>query len=137
MVELNCETDFVARNKQFLSLLKEVTALNLKGATMPAKGSVSLTNQAGNDLTAMPSKEDGKTLADLVALNIGQIGENLALARGALIASSADDVKLFGFTHPSSSQLHKEGLNYGRYGVLLAITKDKDGVLPEDQTLGK
>ena len=32
MVELNCETDFVARNKQFLSLLQSVTDLNLTAA---------------------------------------------------------------------------------------------------------
>ena len=34
MVELNCETDFVARNKNFVSLLQHVTELNLKAANV-------------------------------------------------------------------------------------------------------
>ena len=36
--------------------------------------------------------EDGKTLGDLVALNIGQIGENLILKRAVLLKASRDEV---------------------------------------------
>ncbi len=139
MIELNCETDFVARNKQFLSLLQDVSALNLKSAESLKVDDSSHVHvkQSASDLKAVPSKEQGKTLADLVALNIGQIGENIVFNQGVQLSTTkSSKVKFFGFTHPSSN-LHKEGLSYGRYGVLLAITKDKDGVIPEGQTLGE
>ena len=48
MVELNCETDFVARNKNFVSLLQHVTELNLKAANVTELDKVcTITNYLG------------------------------------------------------------------------------------------
>lgn len=137
MVELNCETDFVARNKQFLSLLGEVTALNLKAAN-----SLGLTE--GEDVVVKHlAKEDvdklehqgGKSLSDLVALNIGQIGEKISARKSTLCSSCNQDVHMIGFTHPSGD-VNLSGLSYGRYGVLMALHKDPDsGELPDGQSI--
>lgn len=132
MVELNCETDFVSRNKQFISLLQTVTNLNLTAAqsqTLSA-GDISLKTIEGADLDSI-KQPDGKTLADLVALNIGQIGENLSLKRATHIASSNSNknLHLIGFTHPSGDV---NSLSFGRYGVLMAIEKDPAFKLPKD-----
>ena len=69
MVEMSCETDFVARNKNFLSLLQEVTALNIQAAK--DWGSCEVKHLNKEELESIPQKEEGKLLADLVALNIG------------------------------------------------------------------
>ena len=132
MVELNCETDFVARNKQFLSLLQTITDMNLSAAkdVSLASNEVSINNL---DKTALDSLQqpDGKNLADLVALNIGQIGENLSLSRGAhfTVPKENSNLTVIGFTHPSGD-VHK--LSYGRYGVLLALEKIPNAIHPSD-----
>ena len=87
----------------------------------------------------------GKTLADLVALNIGQIGENLVLRRAVTFSTGGDknekgdDMRLAIVTHPSALP-SSDGSNvvYGRFGVIMAYSKDKRiGILPEGETVGK
>ena len=88
----------------------------------------------------------GKTLADLVALNIGQIGENLVLRRAVTFSTSCldknekgEDIRLAIVTHPSALP-STDGSNvvYGRFGVIMAYSKDKRiGILPEGETVGK
>ena len=43
--------------------------------------------------------EEGKSLADLVALNIGQMGENLALGRVTMVRAG-EGARLAGLCHP-------------------------------------
>ena len=132
MVELNCETDFVARNKQFLSLLQEVSALNISACKNLGEGLKHLTR---NDLEALPQK-DGKTLSDLIALNIGVIGENISPKKAAWMTLSEEpNTQLIGFTHPSGA-MNSETMTYGKYGVLMELSKDpSNGILPEDHSI--
>ena len=95
MTAHDSETDFVARNKMFHILLNSIVqvclarAQTLQGAGGEEAVSVSeLTKEA----LASTVTEDGKTLGDLVALNIGQIGENLILKRAVLLKASRDEV---------------------------------------------
>ena len=92
-------------------------------------------------LDKIPTSQD-KTLADLVALNIGQIGENIILSRAATIStneSNTDNIKLAIVTHPSANPAaSKSNVAYGRFGVIIAYSKKDDvGILPEGQTVGK
>jgi len=67
MISLNCETDFVAKNEDFVAFAKSI--LDLAVAEKPA------------DLEALKAlKMDGKVLADLVVEKSGTIGEKLELA---------------------------------------------------------
>ena len=97
-------------------------------------------------LDQIPTSEGkDKTLADLVALNIGQIGENILLRRATTISTSnlddgdKENIKLSIVTHPSASPTSESGnVAYGRFGVILAYSKKKNvGTLPEGQTVGK
>lgn len=155
MVELNSETDFVARNKQFHLLLNAVVDVCLKQAEAQqpfrdGKEMVAVTTLSKADLANLNvAKEAGnntKTLADLVALNIGQIGENLTLTRAVLfkvnkeaVDPSVEEVKLSALTHPSANIHSSDSVAYGRFGSILAYTIDKqragEPVLPEGQTV--
>ena len=132
MVELNCETDFVARNKQFLSLLQEVSALNISACKNLCEG---LKHLNRSDLEALPQK-DGKSLSDLIALNIGVIGENISPKKAAWMSLSEEpNNQLIGFTHPSGA-MNSETMTYGKYGVLMELSKDPtNGTLPEGQSI--
>ncbi len=139
MVEVNCETDFVARNAQFHELLNEVTLANLMvaaGAGPEPRKEVD--SQALSALT----NQKGHSLADLVALNIGQIGERLVARRGVCLgtasssSSSEATTRVAGVTHPSAS-IHSRDVQYGRYGAAIAYTVEKGGVMPKGQDISE
>jgi len=111
LVELNCETDFVARNQKFLALLEEVCAACLK---VDGDGSSTISGEQVGSLV----DGEGRSLSDLVALNIGQIGENLALG-SATIVKAGEGEAICGLCHPSSGA--SGDVQYGRYAALLSF----------------
>ncbi|WP_136417333.1 MULTISPECIES: translation elongation factor Ts [Oxalobacteraceae] len=68
LVEVNCETDFVTKNEEFLELAK--LAAKLVAEKNPADVAA---------LSALPV--DGKTLEEVRAALVGKIGENMAFRR--------------------------------------------------------
>ena len=76
LVEVNSETDFVARNEKFQQLVSTIAGEALK---------------AGGDLEALRSAAypgTGRTVADEVTEAVATIGENLTLRRTAYLAVS-------------------------------------------------
>jgi len=71
LVELRCETDFVARNEEFKKLAHEIA---LQIAAMEPKNV--------EELLKSPYIRDAKmTIADIVKLTIAKIGENITIAK--------------------------------------------------------
>lgn len=68
MVELNCETDFVAKNDDFLALAKNLAHLVAEHNPADVPG-----------LMALPL--DGKTVDEVRTALVGKIGENLSVRR--------------------------------------------------------
>lgn len=83
LVEVNSETDFVARNAVFQSLVGTAAAAALEAAAADggAEGAAAMDAAA---LLASP-REQGGTLADAVAEVAGQVGENVVLRRAARV----------------------------------------------------
>lgn len=73
LVELRCETDFVARNEEFKKLAHEVA---LQVASMNPKDVEEL-------LKSLYIRDPKLTIADLVKLTIAKTGENIMVARFA------------------------------------------------------
>lgn len=98
--------------------------------------SLSIRHSTTEDLANLRNSS-GHTVADLVALNIGQIGENIVVRRGVSVRA-APGIKLSGVTHPSGNIHKANNLQYGRFGALLAFAKeDNVGVIPRGETLGR
>lgn len=73
MVELNCETDFVAKTSDFINLAKEVA---MQVASMEPKNV--------EELLAQPYIRDPKTtIQDLIKGVAGKVGENVIVSRFA------------------------------------------------------
>jgi len=71
MIEVNCETDFVARNPEFKDFVHDL-ALQV----------ASLESEKLEDLLAMDLiKEPGKTVQDLLTEKIAKLGENIKIKR--------------------------------------------------------
>ncbi|MEL7525074.1 MAG: translation elongation factor Ts [Pseudomonadota bacterium] len=104
VIELNSETDFVARNEGFQELVAKVA----KVATT-TDGSVEAL--AAADL-------DGKSVADAITDAIATIGENMTLRRSALLAVNEGVVSTY--VHGKVA----EGL--GKIGVLVALESSAD-----------
>ena len=139
ILELNCETDFVAKNSKFMSLLNEVVANNLKAAKKLSSPGGSendgiLMKKLDKQVIGEIDAKDGKSLADLVALNIGLIGENITPGKAEHFVATSPDIHLIGYTHPPGG-LHQGPLFYGRYGVMMVIEKKTDSKLFSGQSL--
>jgi elongation factor Ts len=111
VVELNCETDFVAKNDQFKALLAEIG-----DALLAASGSA----EGDGDAAADVRLASGKTVSEAVTGAIASIGENVALRRFARLRTSRGRI---------GSYVHAGG----KIGVLVEV----DGATDADQELVK
>ena len=110
IVEVNSETDFVARNEQFQDMVRKIASLAPK---------------AGGDLDkllALPFPGKSLSVADYVKEMVATIGENMSVRRTAALSVGTGTV---------SEYVHNkvaEGL--GKIGVLVALesTGDKAGL---------
>jgi len=125
MVEVNCETDFVARNKIFQSVVDVVTSSCLEFAKKQniLDNSISKVNLESSEMMALNSSE-GKQLSDHVAVTIGHVGENIVLRRAICLNTKDTGLNIMGITHPS----HTTGLNFfsGKYGSLIVYRKQQN-----------
>jgi elongation factor Ts len=114
VVEVNSETDFVAKNEQFQEFVRTVAQLALQGG-----GTVQ-----GLLAASWPS---GGTVQDKLNGNIATIGENQSLRRAALL--QVNDGVVVSYVHNAVAS----GL--GKIGVLVALESAGDKTALE--TLGK
>lgn len=119
LVEINCETDFVSRNKEFEKMVKEATETCLNFVKNSPSSSDFVT-KVGFDAEQLKQLKvlDGKTLADKLALLIGLVGENASLKR-ALGFKVQNGIYLTGYAHPSGKI--SDNVLFGRIGGLVAL----------------
>jgi elongation factor Ts len=105
LVEVNSETDFVARNDEFQSMVREISTLAL---------------DADGDLGALAAVNtvSGANVADAVTALIAKLGENMSLRRTSSLNVSSGVVS--GYIHNAIS----DGL--GKIGVLVGLQSDGD-----------
>ena len=112
-VEVNSETDFVAKNDQFQGFVRDVTFVAL---------------EIGDDLDAIKAASLGpKTVEEVLTNNIATIGENQSLRRAKRLAVSS------GAVVPYMHNQAAPGL--GKIGVLVALESEADDATL--QALGK
>lgn len=113
-VEVNSETDFVAKNDQFQAFVKDVTDIALKST---------------DDVEALKNEAmpQGGTVAEVLTNNVATIGENQSLRRAKRLEVSKGAV--VSYVH------NQQAPGLGKIGVLVALESDaSDEVL---QKLGK
>ena len=110
MIEINCETDFVAKNKDFITFAEEISKLALVSSGIMEDILIS----------KMINKKDVKSnLIDFIS----KIGEKITLRRSAFIGTK-NSVN-FSYTHSSLKK------NIGKLGALISLetTKSKNDIL--------
>ncbi|MFN8554985.1 MAG: translation elongation factor Ts, partial [Candidatus Obscuribacterales bacterium] len=101
IVEINCETDFVARNDQFVELTKQVSDLVLKNK--PADVEKFLAQSAGD-----------KQVSELVTEAVAKTGENIILRRLAVFDAAGEGIV--------GLYIHALG---GKMGAILELSSTK------------
>ncbi|WP_297737570.1 translation elongation factor Ts [uncultured Maricaulis sp.] len=105
VVEVNSETDFVARNEKFQSAVKEIAALTIS---------------AGADVDAIKAAKlaSGDSVEDHLTNLIATIGENMSLRRAAVVTAEPGVV---------ASYVHNPAVaDMGAIGVLVGLKSDGD-----------
>ncbi|WP_174296833.1 translation elongation factor Ts [Sphingomonas bacterium] len=102
-VEVNSETDFVAKNEQFQDFVREVTHIALA---------------TGGDVEALKAEAmpSGTTVAEVLTNNIATIGENQSLRRTRRLEVSQGAV--IAYMH------NQQAPGLGKIGVLVALESD-------------
>lgn len=100
MIELNSETDFVARNEQFQALVHEIAMQALA---------------SGTDIEALKKQKTatGKTVEEDITAAVATIGENMNLRR--VVTLNVNDGVVATYIHTAA----KPGM--GKIGVLVAL----------------
>ena len=115
MVEVNAETDFVARNEAFQALVEGVAKVAL---------------QVGEDvevIKAAPFPGEGRTVAEQITHLIATIGENMSLRRARVMSVEKGAVATY------MHNALKPGI--GKIGVLIALESPTE--LAALETLGR
>jgi len=99
IIEVNSETDFVAKNEKFQNLVRELSELSF--------GIDNLEN------LEVKKNKDGKTAKEILMETIGNVGENLALRRVDFVESLSGVIGFY---------IHNEvSPSLGRIGVLVSL----------------
>jgi elongation factor Ts len=104
LLEVNAETDFVARNEEFKSFVKDASQLALK---------------EGGDLEKLlASPMGGSSVQQTLTEMVAKIGENMSVRRAAAISVNPGVVAAY-VHNPASPEL-------GKIGVLVALKSSAD-----------
>jgi len=114
LIEINSETDFVAKNKDFVNFGKEVS-------------DISLLKFGKIDHLINAKMKNNKTINDNLIDLVSKIGEKITLRRSAFVKN--DDCINFSYVHSAVEK------NIGKLGVLLSLKTKKNK--SELMTFGK
>jgi elongation factor Ts len=109
IIEVNCETDFVAKNEDFISFVKELSELNNEK------------NSNLNDLNKTKMK-NGETVEDNLIALIAKIGEKITIGKTKTISNSSSTN--YQYLHTVVKD------NLAKLAVIVSLeTKDKSDVV--------
>ncbi|XP_043537686.1 elongation factor Ts, mitochondrial [Chiloscyllium plagiosum] len=122
LVEVNCETDFVARNVKFQQLVQQAATATMshchsKHANIINYNKNFLTTE---EITQLKTSLDSRPLADQLALAIGNLGENMTIRRASWVAVPTDcyiGTYVHGMLPEDNPNLSK--MTFGKYGALV------------------
>tara|TARA_B100000579_G_C22687014_1_gene783110 strand:+ start:89 stop:949 length:861 start_codon:yes stop_codon:yes gene_type:complete len=112
IIEINCETDFVAKNDEYIKFCEEISEINF--------------NQKGDlDSIKKNKMKDGKIVNEKLIELISKIGEKITITRAAFISNSESEN--FSYIHNLVND------NTGKLGVIASIKgKNKDSEVFKD-----
>ncbi|KAL5970990.1 Elongation factor Ts mitochondrial [Taenia solium] len=125
VVEINCETDFVARNQNFQSLVAFSTESLFK-SLLSGKQEPGTHRFSEAALKILPyAGQSSKSVSDALVATIASVGENMAIPRGVGMTLSADEKTetshLMAYCHATNAGLRRtvRDVHFGKYVAFL------------------
>jgi elongation factor Ts len=115
VIELGCETDFVAKNEKFVELAKNITDFLFQQE-----------NIEGVENALNLNFQDSKTLDTFLRENISIFGENIKLSKLSFFKAQKEGQFIFDYLHFNN-----------RIGVLALVEFEKDELSEQKQDFGK
>lgn len=129
---MNCETDFVTRNKDFQQLVATVTEAVYKNVATSTNLPIHFDSSTLKSIG--PLSDTHATMSDLLAQTIGKFGENITVPRGCLISSNEGHLCQYVYNRlavPSSSVI------IGTYASIVDVgSLDDDDDVDRVEALG-
>ncbi|TKR88127.1 hypothetical protein L596_012416 [Steinernema carpocapsae] len=124
IVEVACETDFVARGEEFKKAVEEITNATLQAA-LAQKTAQNVS--AGQILSVPASLEttktaEGRSIAEVAAMTVGKLRENITVGRADMLFAQPG-VELRGHAHP------KEGtatMEMGKFASVIGLLRTQE-----------
>jgi len=104
IIEINCETDFVAKNNEFIKFVEDVSAISLQ-------------NFGKMEKILDTEMENKKKVKDNLVALISKIGEKITLRRSDFAAS--ESLVNFSYVHSAVKE------NLGKIGVIISLKTNK------------
>ncbi len=114
IIEINCETDFVARNPEFVELAKQVSDL-------------ALSSKVQSPEALLEQKMGQAKLSDFLTEKVAKTGENIILRRLSVLDLKAGSGVIGLYVHALG----------GKMGALVELATNKPGSTEELNALGK
>jgi len=113
IVEVNCETDFVARNVMFYTFVQQITNAFLHHGAASQHKKIVLNSSEFSSLKVEGHPAEGAgacSVKDLTALEIGNIGENILVRRGVYMKCGCDGREMLAsYVHATGPPLQHSG----------------------------
>ncbi|XP_029649704.1 elongation factor Ts, mitochondrial isoform X1 [Octopus sinensis] len=130
MIELNCETDFVARNEKFQELVKNLSTCCQDYFNNSAQNKMLLNKEQVNQIV-----HGSNSLGDKVAKEVGNIGENMALRRAAYLQTALSPSTWLGsYVHSTQGLAKVTDCAVGKFAAIVTIKPTSDEV-PEQNVV--
>ncbi|KAL1232362.1 Elongation factor Ts [Trichinella spiralis] len=141
LVEVNCETDFVAKNEQFQNLVRAVTVscheqLQHQQSLFPKKEALFNKCKIPSDYLEsieVNFEKNRKPVNELMATSMVHFGEKINLRRSTIL-TVADEIFLVNYAHPRCSA-GDEKILLGQYGAIVAFQTANTIVDEEEKKL--
>lgn len=123
-LEVNCETDFVARNDVFRNLIASITGKIASSDLVTS--SILSSNPSLESLTKVKfNQEQLDPFKEHLVTSVSKLGENIILKQAVALSttnkSSSNSIKLVGYAHSVGGQKNVlDGIYLGKYASILA-----------------
>ncbi|XP_051865696.1 elongation factor Ts, mitochondrial isoform X2 [Pristis pectinata] len=122
LVEVNCETDFVARNVKFQQLVQQAAVATMEHCRSKQANTIDYAKSSlmAEEIKQLKTSLDSHALADQLALAIGNLGENMAIRRAAWVAVPSDwHIGTYVHRELSADNTSLAKMMFGKYGALV------------------
>lgn len=142
MVEVKCETDFVARNEHFIRLVSELVK-KMNNYTTNLQASQQQQSNGVVEKIWITDEERLKEIGDhLVVEMIQKLGENIRFVRGCLMRISngrSTAIRLLPYAHAVAGKIESNDpdIVLGKYGTIVAVTQSPESnpLMNEDEEM--